>query len=322
MDVVKAATVGAIAACAALVLLTTTKHGHTEPPGVIVRTGLSSTSLAQRVSETDRSAEESHTVLVSREAGLAAPRANVRIYGASLFPRPLFAPAPGSPWDLLIDEASRRFGIPASWVRGVMQVESAGRTTLNGRPITSTAGAMGLMQVMPETFAEMTRRYGLGSDPYEPSANILAGTAFLREMYDRFGTAHFLAAYNAGPGRVEEHLRSGRPLPDETRRYVQTLAPRLIGGTASQPPPASADVRDLTSLQALRDAARSPSRHVSQPLSQPPATPEFASVFVVSNERSSARDRQLEVQGNDALFVRVTRQDQRDVRAGVGRPED
>jgi len=316
MDVVRLFAGGAVATCAALMLLSTTRHGHAEPPAVIVRTELSLTNPVQRVANADRSAEEAHAV--SSEVATADPRADVRIYGASLSPRPRFVPATHSPWDMPIDEASRRFGIPFSWVRGVMQVESAGRTTLNGRPITSTAGAIGLMQVVPKTFAEMTRRYGLGSDTYEPRANILAGTAFLREMYDRFGTAHFLAAYNAGPGRVEDHLRSGRPLPDETRRYVQTLAPRLIGGTGSESVAASAEVRDLTSVQALRDAAHSPSRRI--PL--PPATPESASVFVVSKDRSSASDRQLGVRSNDALFIHFKRQDQRGNTAGVNGSED
>jgi len=175
---------------------------------------------------------------------------------------------------------------------------------------------------MPETFAEMTRRYGLGSDPYDPRTNVLAGTAFLREMYDRFGAEHFLAAYNAGPGRVENHLRTGRPLPDETQHYVQALAPRLVGGTVSDGLETSTRVRDLTSLQALRDAARSPSRHASQPLSQPPATPEFASVFVVSNERSSAGDRHPEPQSDNALFIHLTREDQRRAATVTDRPEN
>ena len=83
---------------------------------------------------------------------------------------------PTSAWSACIDEAAQRFGIPSEWVRGVIMVESNGRTLLDGRPITSSAGAMGLMQVMPGTFAEMSARYGLGSDPYDPRANILAGT--------------------------------------------------------------------------------------------------------------------------------------------------
>jgi hypothetical protein len=81
---------------------------------------------------------------------------------------------------------------------------------------------------MPETYAELRLRYHLGTDPYEPRNNILAGAAYLREMHDRFGPDGFLAAYNAGPGRYEGYVKSGRPLPDETRDYVATLAP-VIG---------------------------------------------------------------------------------------------
>ncbi len=84
------------------------------------------------------------------------------------------------------------------------------------------------MQVMPETYEELRLRYHLGADPYEPRNNILAGAAYLREMHDRFGPDGFLAAYNAGPGRYEDYLKSGRPLPEETRNYVATLAP-VIG---------------------------------------------------------------------------------------------
>ena len=81
---------------------------------------------------------------------------------------------------------------------------------------------------MPGTWAELRARYGLGSDPYDPRHNILAGTAYLREMHDRYGSPGFLAAYNAGPRRYEQHL-AGPPLPAETRAYLATLAP-LVGG--------------------------------------------------------------------------------------------
>ena len=126
-------------------------------------------------------------------------------------------------WASLIAEASQRFGVPAHWIRAVMQAESTGDTGAM-----SPKGAMGLMQVMPETYAELRLRYHLGTDPYEPHSNILAGAAYLREMHDRFGPDGFLAAYNAGPGRYEDYLKSGRPLPEETRNYVATLAP-VIG---------------------------------------------------------------------------------------------
>ena len=98
-----------------------------------------------------------------------------------------------------IVEASQRFGIPEPWIRAVLRAESAGDV----RAI-SSAGAMGLMQVMPDTWAGLRVRYGLGRDPYQPRDNILAGTAYLREMWDRYGNvAAMLAAYNAGPGRYD-----------------------------------------------------------------------------------------------------------------------
>jgi soluble lytic murein transglycosylase-like protein len=58
-----------------------------------------------------------------------------------------------------------------------MAVESAGQTMLDCRPITSPAGAMGLMQVIPDTYAEMRLRHGLGGDPYDPRDNILRALA-------------------------------------------------------------------------------------------------------------------------------------------------
>lgn len=87
-------------------------------------------------------------------------------------------------WRLHIAEASARFGIPEAWIERVMRAESGGRTTLSGRPIRSRAGAMGLMQLMPGTWAEMRRRLDLGRDPHDPRDNILAGTAYLRLMHE------------------------------------------------------------------------------------------------------------------------------------------
>lgn len=136
-------------------------------------------------------------------------------------------------WQPLIAEAAARFDIPSLWIRAVMSAESGGRTRFAGQPITSRAGAIGLMQVMPETYAEVRRQQGLGPDPHDPRDNILAGTAYLRAMYDRFGFPGLFAAYNAGPGRYQEHLDHGRPLPAETRAYLAALdLPRLAGPAA------------------------------------------------------------------------------------------
>jgi cell division protein FtsN len=88
---------------------------------------------------------------------------------------------------------------------------------------------MGLMQVMPSTYDELRDRYGLGDDPYDPHDNVLAGTAYLREMYDIYGFPGFLAAYNAGPGRLDDYLTRNKALPDETRNYVRKIAPNIVG---------------------------------------------------------------------------------------------
>jgi len=127
-------------------------------------------------------------------------------------------------WQPFITEAALRFNVPEAWIRAVMQAESGGQTMLNGRPITSRAGAMGLMQVMPSTYEELRRTQGLGPDPHDPRNNILAGTAYLRAMYDRYGYPGLFAAYNAGPDRYDEHLHDGRPLPAETLAYLAIIA--------------------------------------------------------------------------------------------------
>jgi hypothetical protein len=117
-----------------------------------------------------------------------------------------------------INEASQRFAIAPNWIRSVQSIESAG--DVHAR---SPKGAMGLMQIMPATWAELRERYNLGNDPYDPHDNILAGTAYLRELLDRYGSPGVFAAYNAGPSRYEEHLAGGS-LPDETRAYVAKVA--------------------------------------------------------------------------------------------------
>ncbi len=137
-------------------------------------------------------------------------------------------------WSGYIREAAARFGVPQTWIAWVMSAESGGRTHLDGGPITSRAGAMGLMQLMPQTYAAMASAHGLGADPYDPRDNILAGAAYLAAMRERFGYPGLFAAYNAGPARYADHLRNGTPLPAETRAYVQGLA-RAAGKAAEAP---------------------------------------------------------------------------------------
>jgi len=136
---------------------------------------------------------------------------------------------PSDPWGPYVVEASRRFDVPPSWIRNVMHVESGGNLYVQGQLVTSGVGAMGLMQLMPQTYQELESQYGLGDDPYNPHDNIMAGTAYLREMYDLFGSPGFLAAYNAGPQRLNQYLTDGRPLPAETTHYLAMIEPNIQG---------------------------------------------------------------------------------------------
>jgi Soluble lytic murein transglycosylase and related regulatory proteins (some contain LysM/invasin domains) len=142
---------------------------------------------------------------------------------------------PVARWHTEIAEASARFGVPVAWIERVMRAESGGMTVLDGRPITSRAGAMGLMQLMPATWAAMRSTYGLGGNPHDPRDNILAGTAYLRAMYDRFGYPGLFGAYNAGPRRYAAYLTTGRPLPGETRAYLATVIGTAVQELSSAP---------------------------------------------------------------------------------------
>jgi hypothetical protein len=135
-------------------------------------------------------------------------------------------PGPASdPWGPYINLAASRFDVPQQWI----QVESGGNEYVGGQLTVSPAGAMGLMQLEPETYQEMANRYGLGSDPFNPYDNIMAGTAYIHEMYQVYGSPGFLAAYNAGPGRLDHYMDYHQPLPHETVNYVAMIAPQIQG---------------------------------------------------------------------------------------------
>jgi membrane-bound lytic murein transglycosylase B len=191
-------------------------------------------------------------------------------------------------WAGHISEASARFGVPDAWIRRVIAAESGGRTRLNGRPIESHVGAMGLMQLMPGTWQAMRAAHSLGRDPHDPRDNILAGTAYLRMMYDRFGYPGLFAAYNAGPGAYGAYLAGRRRLPAETMAYVARVAAgSTVGGDEIRTMPVVArrtaePAREASPLFAIRtvpgtravDASTPPARagaslfvplHVGQP---------------------------------------------------------
>lgn len=170
-------------------------------------------------------------------------------------------PGTADPFGAPIAEAAQRFGIPAAWIRAVMGAESAVDATA-----VSPKGAMGLMQIRPETWAELRRRHRLGDDPFDPRDNILAGAAYLRELNDRYGAPGLLAAYHAGPARYEAYL-AGQPLPAETRAYVAMLASAFGGGELQAPTATPAAVP-----QSWRGAPLFVSQQESTPAIDAPAT--------------------------------------------------
>jgi soluble lytic murein transglycosylase-like protein len=165
-------------------------------------------------------------------------------------------------WDPLIIQASKRVGIPADWIRAVMRQESGGRTMLDEtQRMVSSAGAMGIMQVMPQTYAEMRAQYHLGADPYDPHDNVMAGAAYLRFLQGKYGYPAMFAAYNDGPGEWENHVQNGRALPDETKNYVQAIgkslhdpsmvAPEVEKTELTRPDGTKFDV-DITKVSSIR----------------------------------------------------------------------
>jgi membrane-bound lytic murein transglycosylase B len=139
-------------------------------------------------------------------------------------------------WQPLVAEASKKFDMPAAWIRAVIQMESGGRTMLTPeKPITSPVGAVGLMQLMPGTYDEMRKEHRLGSNPFNPHDNIMAGAAYLKWLHHRYGFPAMFVAYNDGPGNLEAKQSKGRALPAETRNYVSKICATLgVAGPASK----------------------------------------------------------------------------------------
>src|SRR5471030_417253 len=123
----------------------------------------------------------------------------------------------------LADRAADKYGLPRHLVRSVMAAE------LGFQPLAvSPKGAIGLMQLMPGTAAD------LGADPYDPAQNVDAGTRYLRDLLTKYdgGLRHALAAYNAGPAAVDKY--NGVPPYRETVNYVvriENAFKKASGGT-------------------------------------------------------------------------------------------
>ncbi|MBI4805478.1 MAG: lytic transglycosylase domain-containing protein [Desulfovibrio sp.] len=116
-----------------------------------------------------------------------------------------------------IKQAAAKHGLDPSLVQALMEIESGGDAAA-----VSPKGAQGLMQIMPGTAKELNL-----SDPFDPSANIDAGSRYLRDQLKSFGDVRLaLAAYNAGPEAVRKY--AGIPPFPETQRYVAAVSNRFI----------------------------------------------------------------------------------------------
>lgn len=135
-------------------------------------------------------------------------------------PAPVGATAPGAA-DCArpAPEAAARSGLTVDVILRVMHAESRGRPRA-----VSWKGAMGCMQIMPPTWTYLTRRYGLGSDPFDPRMNMIGGALYLAELARQFGFPGAYSAYNAGPGRYRRYIAQGVPLPAETIAYTAQIA--------------------------------------------------------------------------------------------------
>ncbi|MBW8268284.1 lytic transglycosylase domain-containing protein [Caldovatus aquaticus] len=156
-------------------------------------------------------------------------------------------------WRPIVAAASAETGLPERLLREVFGLESGGDPNAVSR-----AGAVGAAQIMAAT----ARDPGFGLPPLrpedrsDPAKAIPWGARYLRALLDHYGgdLRLALAAYNAGPGRVDEHLRTGRPLPEETRRYLANLLP----GAGSGPGGAADTVEAGRIVEALRAGPGAP----------------------------------------------------------------
>jgi soluble lytic murein transglycosylase-like protein len=126
-------------------------------------------------------------------------------------------------WSGQIQEAADRFHVNRELISAVIQVESNSCERLDGKFATSAAGAMGLMQVMPSTWNKYRERLHLGTNPYDPLDNILAGSAYLHDLVQQFGMLDGLAGYFAGPSSVMNANNNDVLASPATLRYVHDV---------------------------------------------------------------------------------------------------
>lgn len=188
----------------------------------------------------EEAAERQRAAMTAMQASLAAQRTAIRKQAAAEnvevqdkkdsfldlpWPSPVAmlsgdlgcSPVPKEQLSNLIDQTARREGVSADLIRAVARQESAFRPC-----VVSPKGAMGLMQLMPETQQSFNV-----TDPFDPGQSLAAGSRLLKQLLDRYkgDLALALSAYNAGAGRVDR--AGGIPPIPETQNYVSGILGRL-----------------------------------------------------------------------------------------------
>lgn len=200
-------------------------------------------------------------------------------------------------WEPLIKKASKKFGVPATWIREVMQIESGGRTMMSANlRIMSSENAVGLMQIQPGTYAEMRTQYGLGPDPFNPHDNIFAGAGYLRWLKSKYGYPVMFEAYDDGPGHLEQRITSRSLLPLETQNYVRNVLVALgdrnalpqavgIGANGAGASPASNTASGALAPVAVTPTTQALSMNTTCAFTQVDGTPYTVDCLAVTNVR-------------------------------------
>ena len=155
---------------------------------------------------------DSEGVLHFTNVPTSSTSSNYKVYIKETHKKPLESDTTDL-YDHVISEASKKHGVSFSLLKALIKTES----DFDPRAV-SRAGAMGLMQIMPENIRKLEIK-----DPFDPKDNIMGGTRYLKQLINRFnGKLHLaLAAYNAGPGVVEKYQRI--PPFQETENFVKQV---------------------------------------------------------------------------------------------------
>ena len=190
----------------------------------------------------------------------------------------------------LIQKYAKKHGVDPKLVQAMIRQESG----FNSLAV-SPKGAMGLMQLMPETAASL----GV-EDPFNVEQNIKGGIQFLKSCLNRFGQnlPLALAAYNAGPGRVVEH--QGMPPFKETHTYVKKIVQEYCGQTLD---PAQIKLGQPTETTGVEKEPGNPAPTPNPAVAPPPldlnafaiSSPEKMGVFLSSEKTAPKRIDQLSI---------------------------